>query len=200
MLTQLKNCGVEYDHFIFDNGSTDGTMEWFNEQEHRPYTVVGSEKNMGIWYGIQYIIDYTKNFKGYDYVIKVDNDMEFPQDGWLKKMIEVYETTDMDILSPFVEGICDGKGGIEREGGKKVGDYSVGYVTHVGGAALLTTPDFYYETLPTDRPKASGWDTWFCHGLRCGIVEEIKVKHDTILQEKTMPDYYKRKVEESKCQ
>jgi glycosyltransferase involved in cell wall biosynthesis len=192
MFEQLKNCGVEYDHVVVDNGSKDGTLDWLVEQDL--YDLCYFKENRGLWAGIQTVIDVTSRFYGYDYVVKVDNDMEFPEDGWLKKMIERYEENDFDILSPFVNGICSGQGGVRRVG------YSngIGIVPHVGGAALLTTPEFYDEDLPTDRPLAQGWDTWFCTGLKCGIVEDIKVKHDTKKQEKTMKKYYKRKIKESK--
>ena len=203
MIKQLKNCGVEYDHFILDNGSKDGTMDYFRKHINEFKVVVGVERNMGIWCGIQHVIDFTKNFKGYDYVIKIDNDMEFPEKDWLKSMIEVYEKTDFDVLSPFVEGVCDGKGGVERGDYKHVPNVfgtrgvTIGYVPHVGGACLLSKPHFYYETLPNGF-MATGWDTWFCEGLRCGIVEDVHVKHDSKQMEKVNVEYHKRQVREEK--
>ena len=44
--------------------------------------------------------------------------------------------------------------------------------------------------------KAQGWDAWFSLGNRCGIVENIHVKHDTVKQEEEKPEYYKRKIKE----
>ena len=204
MIKQLKNCGVEYDHFILDNGSKDGTMKYFKKHIDEFKIVVGVEKNMGLWFGIQHVLDFTHTFKGYDYVLKLDNDMELPQDNWLKDLIKVYEKSDFDVLSPFVEGVCDGKGGVERADYKHVPNVfgmrgvTLGYVPHVGGACLLSTPDMYYETLPTDKFMATGWDTWFCEGLRCAVVEDIHVKHDSKKMEAENIEYHKRQVREEK--
>jgi len=86
MLKQLKEtAGIEYDYFILDNGSKDGTMKWLKEHINEFKVVVGVPNNMGLWCGIQHIIDFTHNFKGYDYVLKLDNDMEFLEKDWLKK-------------------------------------------------------------------------------------------------------------------
>lgn len=170
MLTQLKNCGVEYDHVILDNGSKDNTMKYLRDGSYK--MVLGKPKNLGLWKGIQNIIDMTNRFEGYDYVLKLDNDMEFPYDNWLANLINTYIENDFDVLSPFVEGVCNGAGGIPR-------DYyedRIGVVEHVGGACLLTTQAYYDEDLPNGY-MATGWDTWFCTGLKCGVVEDIHVKH-----------------------
>lgn len=190
MLEQLPNCGVEYDHVILDNGSTDGTKEWLKEND---YEFIDSPVNLGLWKGIQTIMDYTDRFKGYDYVIKIDNDFEFPENDWLKKLIEVYERESFDVLSPFVEGVCAGKGGVDR----LYDIHGVGVVGHVGGGCLLTTPEFYNEDLPNGL-MATGWDFWFCQGLKCGVVEHIHVKHDSKTMEKEYVWYHKRQVEEQK--
>jgi len=55
----------------------------------------------------------------------------------------------------------------------------------------------YYESLP-NKFMATGWDSWFCEGLRCGIVEDIHVKHDSKIMEAEMPEYHKRQVKEQK--
>ena len=188
MLTQLKNCGVAYDHYILDNGSTDGTKKWLRDNG---YDFIDCPNNTGLWYGIQLVINHTNRFEGYDYVLKLDNDMEFPYDNWLFNLIEAYKENDFDVLSPFVEGVCNGAGGVPRlyiENG-------IGVVEHVGGACLLTTPSYYDEDLPNGY-MATGWDTWFCLGLRCGVLEDIHVKHDSKQMEKDNKQYHKRQVKE----
>lgn len=201
MLWQLAMCGVNYDHVILDNGSEDGTKEWLMDTyvkldeiaNIKSFKYIDSPVNLGLWKGIQRIMDETDRFKGYDYVIKIDNDFEFPESDWLKKLIEVYERGSFEVLSPFVEGVCDGKGGVDR-----LYDINgVGVVGHVGGGCLLTTPEFYDEDLPNGL-MATGWDFWFCQGLRCGIVENIHVRHDSKVMEKEYAWYHKRQVEEQK--
>lgn len=186
MLEQLKNCGMEFDHFILDNGSTDGTQEWLKDAIKLP-------KNTGLWTAINILLLYTNYFYDYELVLKLDNDLEFPEDDWLTKLIDTYEARDYDILTPFVEGICNGKGGPDRI----MDDNGIGMTLSVGGACLLTTAEAYNELMP-NKEMARGWDTWFCKEKRCGVVEDIKVKHDTEQQEADKPDYYQRKIEESK--
>lgn len=192
MISQLYKCGYSYDYFILDNGSNDETPE-FLKTLNLKYLYLSPE-NIGLWRGIEKILSDNNYFQDYDLVLKLDNDLEFPQENWLKNLIEVYNNNHYDILSPFVEGICNGKGGVERI--KTDGDISL--VPFVGGAALLTD-SFYYNNLllPTNLPKAKGWDSWFCQNKKCGIVENIHVKHDTLEQERTMPEYYARKVKEA---
>jgi glycosyltransferase involved in cell wall biosynthesis len=186
MLEQLKNCGEEFDHYILDNGSTDGTAEWLKDAIKLP-------QNTGLWTAINILLVYTNHFRDYRYVLKLDNDLEFPEDGWLTKLIDTYEARDYDILTPFVEGICKGKGGPDRI----MNDNGIGMTLSVGGACLLTTAESYNDLFP-NRYMARGWDTWFCSSKKCGVVEDIKVKHDTVKQEAEKPEYYKRKQEESK--
>jgi len=186
---QLGKCGVEYDHFVLDNGSQDGTPDYLKTLNLK--WLHCSEDNKGLWKGIELILKETDGFKGYDYVLKLDNDLEFPQDDWLKYLIDLYEKNDFDCLSPFVEGICDGKGGVERI---KKGEISL--VHQLGGACLLSTPYHYTAPMP-NLGKAMGWDSWFSTGNKCGICENIKVKHDTKKQEEEKPDYYKRKCREA---
>ena len=191
MFEQLKDCGYTFDHFVLDNGSRDGTPAYLKKLGLKGLYL--STENLGLWQGINRILKETNHFEGYDLVLKLDNDLEFPDKNWLDDLVFVYENNAFDILTPFVEGICEGRGGAARF------DYvnNIGLVTHCGGAALLTKQKFYAGTMPNGT-MAMGWDTWFCRDKKCGIVEDIHVKHDTLAQERDMPDYYKRKVEESK--
>lgn len=195
MVRQLKEtAGINYDHYILDNGSVDSTKEWIAENHNDNITLfISSAENLGLWKGISKIKEATNNFEGYDYVIKIDNDMQFYQKNWLRDLIKVYEERDFDVLSPFVDGVCNGKGGIDR----LYDENGIGVVEHVGGACLLSTPEYYDEDLPNGY-MATGWDTWFCTGLKCGIVEDIHVLHDSKTMEKENKEYHKRQRKEEK--
>lgn len=190
MIKQLSNCGANFDHFILDNGSVDNTAEWLKKQSLK--WLHCSTDNKGLWRGIELILKENNWFKDYDLILKLDNDLEFPQDNWLKDLIDIYSKNDFDLLSPFVEGIQNGRGGNERL--KK--ENGIGTVCQLGGACLLCKPEHYKFDIP-NMGKAMGWDSWFSLGMKCGIVENIHVKHDTLKQEQDMPDYYKRKVKEA---
>lgn len=72
-----------YEHIIIDNGSTDGTQEWFrwmhiNTNWFPAVKYVRCEVNLGDWggmvAGLSFISDKSK------YVVQLDNDI-IPQDG-----------------------------------------------------------------------------------------------------------------------
>lgn len=190
-LDQLVCAGYDFDHFIYDNGSTDGTDEFLTGYQSKWKYL--SPVNKGLWHGIKEITEATNCFEGYDLVLKLDNDMEFPQDGWLRELLLAYLRSDFDIISPFVEGICGEAGGPQR-----ITSGDISQTAHVGGACMLSRPDLYKKEIPLDRAKARGFDTWFCERQKCGVAEHIHVKHDTLSQEREKPDYYARKIKESK--
>lgn len=76
-------------------------------------------------------------------------------------------------------------------------DEGIGLVGHVGGGCLLTTPEFYDEE-PPNGFMATGWDFWFCQGLKCGVVEDIHVIHDSKKMEAEYKWYHKRQRAEQK--
>jgi len=194
-----ETAGIEYDHFVLDNGSKDGTRDWLLKQNLKGLYL--SPDNKGIWIGINTILKETNFFSGYDLVLKLDNDVEFPHNNWLKKLVDVYlELGSNYIISPFVEGVCSGAGGAPRLDYAIDNGIKIGMSAHVGGISLLTSVDNYTEMFP-NLALSSGWDYWFCthfHG-RCGYIEDIHVKHmDTSEgQEEKRPEYYNRKVKES---
>jgi len=189
MLKQLENCGMEFDHFILDNGSTDGTQDWLKGREN----LILLSRNTGLWTGINIVKMFTNNFENYELVLKLDNDLEFPEDDWLRKLVDTYEARDFDILTPFVEGICRGAGGPDRIHDDK----GIGVTLHCGGASLITRASNYRIEMP-NRMMAKGWDVWFSSDKRCGVVEDIHIKHDTAQQQQDKPDYYQRKIKETK--
>lgn len=196
MLEQLKRETLPFDHYIVDNGSTDETKAFLATLDCK---VALLEENTGIWGGVKWAMGMANNFYDYDLVLKLDNDLEFPQPGWLTQLVETYERNNFQILSPFVEGICDGAGGPQRllrGNPQRIATGEISETNHVGGACLLTTPELYQKEMIVGF-KSQGWDTWFCEGRKCGIVEGTKVKHDTKKQEAEMPEYYERKVKES---
>ena len=200
-----ETAGIEYDHFVLDNGSMDGTKEWLIKHYIKDSHLKGlylSPDNKGLWQGINIILKETNFFKDYDLVLKLDNDAEFPFNNWLKNLVRVYKDLGKGwILSPFIDGVCDGAGGAPRLGYIEKENYRIGRTLYVGGICLLTSAKNYTEMFP-NLSKSQGWDVWFCtHApCKCGYIESIRVRHmnTTEGQEKKNPKYYKRKIKESK--
>ena len=115
-------------HLFIDNGSTDGTVEWL-EDYHR--ILLG--KNLGIaaafYYGVQQL-------KDYDYILKLDNDVEPVTEDIINKMVDFIEKSGPHAVSPpdlmidpaYYPTILKT---IELNG------YRVQYTSHTGGAFQL---------------------------------------------------------------
>lgn len=97
--TLKEKAGHPYFHVIVDNGSTDGTADWFEENG---YEVVRNSENVGVMQG--WIDGYNYALEtGFepDYVIRMDDDCEVETDGILKKIKEFYEECgDNFIVAP----------------------------------------------------------------------------------------------------
>lgn len=82
---------------LVDDGSNDNTIEILNSST-LPKIVTRYEESCGLR---KVIINFFHHAKQYDYILKVDNDCLVPK-LWLKSIIDVLSTSDVDILSPNV--------------------------------------------------------------------------------------------------
>jgi len=116
-------------HLFIDNGSTDGTQNWLKNYNH-----ILLDKNYGIAYAFR---EACSKLKDYDYILKLDNDIETVTDDIIEKMLHFYELNgnryvcspvdlniDMDFY-PKVFKTANMKG------------YNVEMTTHTGGAFQL---------------------------------------------------------------
>lgn len=90
---------IEYDHVVFDNGSTDGTVEWLKENGYR---VIENKENLGITRAeVEGLIAW--NYGDYNLIIKFDNDCEVTTNEILEKVCEFYrkEENKKYIIAPF---------------------------------------------------------------------------------------------------
>ena len=83
--------------YLVDDGSEDGTREIL-EKSTLPKRVTINKENKGLR---DTVIDFfeTVRDKDYDFIAIVGNDVLMPKD-WVKKMIDKFEVTDADVLSP----------------------------------------------------------------------------------------------------
>jgi len=106
--TLMANAGLPYDHFVVDNGSTDGTPQWLRENESSFKHITLLPENIGISKASNLMLDEIMK-GGYDLIIKMDNDCEVLSDNILRDVVEIYwqilNPRDQMILSPRVMGI-----------------------------------------------------------------------------------------------
>jgi len=210
-----KKAGCEYDHYIVDNGSQDGTIEWLKENENRFKKVIYNSENQGIGIASNQALKaifgdgHTHTLENYDIVIKMDNDCELLSDNLLTQVAEIYEdllSKEFEckyVLSPYVEGIVNqpNRGRFAMYGGRRIGLTAI-----VGGLFHIVPADVYRKyCYPSDLPKAWGQDDAFCkwikdNGGQVGYIEDLKVNHfeTTAGQAARYPEYFKRKHEEEK--
>ena len=91
-LASLKQHTNEpYNVFIVDNGSTDGTREWFAEQTDANLFVEFSPVNLGVPGGRNRLVQLIQPHLAVDgFVVFVDNDIEMLQ-GWSQRFLELFD-------------------------------------------------------------------------------------------------------------
>lgn len=204
--TLRDNAGMDYDHYVLDNGSTDGTAEWLEENESQFKEVVLVPGNVGISSGSNMLLD--EIFKSeYDIIIKMDNDCEV----WTKNILQhiselitaMKESKMQMILSPRVEGINKQPNRVKTF---KLTVYNIGVTGIVGGLFHIVPAEIYAQyRYPLELPKAWGQDDDFCEwarqrDIKKGYIENLVVNHyeTTVGQAARFPEYFERKWKEEK--
>lgn len=193
-----------YDHYVIDNGSTDGTVEWLKENEKDFKKVIYNPENAGISRASNQALD--EIFKEqYSLVCKLDNDCEVISDNILGQIVEVFkDVKDFSgkyVLSPRVEGISNQpiRGKYEMLSGRRIGLTAI-----IGGLFHIVPAEIYAQyRYPIILPKAWGQDDHFCNwfkqnGGNVGYIEGLVVNHyeTTDGQAKRFPEYFERKKNE----
>ena len=152
-----KTAGYPFDHYVVDNGSTDGTVEYL-EQEGEMKDLINNKENKGISIASNQAIDLIKKNGDYEIIVKVDNDALFITPDWLKTMVKIWKSNHRLVMSPYVQGLRDNPGGAPRIGwGWIAGEY-LGMTKHIGGIVHFADADAYKEWR---------WDEQdFLHGMQ----------------------------------
>lgn len=116
-------------HLFIDNGSTDGTKEYLKDFNH-----IELEKNYGIAYAFREAVN---SLKGYDFILKLDNDIETVTDDIIKKMLYFYKNNDMNFVCSPIDLNLDLNYRPASLGIDIVNGYNIEKVTHTGGAFQL---------------------------------------------------------------
>jgi len=195
-----KNAGYPYDHYVIDNGSTDGTQEWLSKQ--KGLTVIQMFKeNKGISKACNTALNRILK-DDYDLIIKMDNDCEIISSDILKELVGIYSCIppfyQKFMLSPRVEGLNHQP---VRKMFMEIDQHKVGLTGIIGGIFQPVPADCYKLYKYDEKlPKAKGQDEhlngWFgAMGGQVGYVEDLVVEHmdTTEGQKEKYPEYFERK-------
>ena len=116
-------------HVFVDNGSTDGTQEYLKKFHH-----ILLPENLGI---TEAFIMAAKQLQDYDFILKLDNDIETVTEDIIEKMLDFYSKLGMNYVCSPVDLNIDPNYMPRSYGKAFLHGYHVNYVTHTGGAFQL---------------------------------------------------------------
>jgi glycosyltransferase involved in cell wall biosynthesis len=198
--------GYPYDHFVVDNGSIDGTVEWLTTNRDRFKQVHLNDRNYGNNVGNNQALSMIGT-SNYDLIIRMDNDCEVRSLRLLASIVDLYTHLQMMglflkyVVSPRVSGIVNQP---PRIGALQVNHWSLGQVAGIGGLFRII-PALLLEGYqwPLDMSIVAGEEcvtNWLGREKGCLVcyVEDLEVYHyeTTSGQEARFPEYHKRKLEE----
>jgi hypothetical protein len=192
--------GCEYDHYILDQGSEDGTPEWLVRQmsEGHLKSVTISAENIGCCAGWNTLLD--DMTEAYDVIVCFDNDCEVLQEQTLEVVAGLVYRHKM-ILAPRVDGLLYPPPAIARF---HLDGYEI-EETAILGNIFMAIPAELLVDFRWDEDHYAVWDggesivPWFrAHGGHAGYVPEFRVNHykTTLGQVAEFPEYFARRVKE----
>ncbi len=197
-LNELAGC--PFDHYVFDQASEDGTRDWLLGQRFAHLTL--ANENVGINRGVNYLLDQAVP-KGYDVIVKFDNDCELVQPDTLRITCELVVAGNA-ILSPKIMGLNNPPSPI---GSSIVNGEHIFLMTHVGGIFLAAPAKLYEQGYRhrSDAPLHGSDDGdvcihWRRQGGRVGYVARLEAYHfeTTKGQWERYPEYFQRTLDEGK--
>lgn len=192
--------GLAYDHWFFDNGSTDGTIGYLAQLRDigRIYVIESFSENRGLHVSMNYahrvLLD-----AGYRYIMKVDNDVEFKTKHWLRKLVRAQKClAPGSVVSPKVEGLDHPPEPFAR---RRIDGWSVQFLDIIGGITRLMPRESIKDFKFNERmPLSWGGDLTFANHCERNIIPmayitDIRVRHmdSTAGQEAANPEYMRRK-------
>jgi len=123
-----EKTNVDY-HLFIDNGSTDGTREFLED-----YYRMQLKKNVGIAAAFAYAVNQIPD--EYDYILKLDNDIETVSEDIVNEMVRFLETSGAHAVSPL-DGMIDPNYYPQVLRTEKLNGFNVQYTSHTGGAFQL---------------------------------------------------------------
>lgn len=201
-----ETAGYEFDHFIVDNGSTDGTQQALENMGDAGLTkaLILNSENRGISIASNQALDLINDKGHYDIILKVDNDCLFLTDGWLKAMVNIWKRNRRLALSPYIQGLRDNPGGAPRMFYGNLGGELLGMTQHLGGICHFVDARAYKNFRWNENQPLHGvQDLEFSQvlartGYQMGYLENYYAEHidGTDGQLERYPEYFERRKEE----
>jgi GT2 family glycosyltransferase len=190
-----------FDHLVLDQGSTDGTAEWLDDEfgagrlrsaQFEPY-------NVGIAAGMNALLDVSKVCGAYDVIVKVDNDCELVTPGTLLEVALLAWRWDA-VLSPHIAGLRRPPAAITKISDETA---TVSHMQAIGGIFAAFPAHFFNGwRCPTDVPVYDGDDDLMSRarslGMIVGYVDGYHANHyrTTDGQHEDYAWYFERRVAE----
>lgn len=202
----FAKAGYDFDLFVVDNGSTDGTIPYLLDlaEKGKIKPVILNEKNVGISKASNQAV--AEILKGdYKIVGKYDNDAISLNSGWLKAMVEIWKVNHKIAMSCYISGLKDNPGGAPRVANGMIKGQLVGITRHLGGICVFNDILAY---------KSFRWDEdSFLHGVqdmefsqylnyngfRLMYLENYQISHGpmgTAKQQEDFKEYFERRKSE----
>lgn len=187
--------GLEYDHYVMDNGSQDGTNKWLGGQGYHFLHL--SHDNKGQCISSNMLIDEIKKQGGYDYIVRFDNDITPKTDAFLAKCITAQKALGKGcVVSPDIIGLNHKP---KSFGSHKVVNFEYDFVEALGGACRITEASLFdHFRFSEHGPLALGEAQQIsvhCHAenLPMAYVRNVIIEHPTDQHFDANPDYFKRR-------
>lgn len=175
---------VDY-HLFIDNGSTDGTEEYLKAFDH-----VLLKKNFGIAYAFR---DAVLRLKGYDFILKLDNDIETVTYDIINKMLKFYELNGINYCCSPVDLNLDKAFAPVVLGRQVLNGYNVMFTTHTGGAFQMIPYSICERLVKEFRHFKAGdymiGSYYRRHAYRPAYLTDLEMKHLGINQSTPSKEY-----------
>lgn len=206
-----ETAGYDFDHYIVDNGSKDGTRQYLLEYQIQypdRVTLMFNEENKGIAIASNQILECIKeNNKGFAIIGKIDNDAYCKTHGWLKKIVDIWKKNHRMVLSCYIQGLKDSPGGAPRLAWGNIDNELVGITQHLGGICCFSSADIRLSFVQDDKATLHYFDD-LMFSKKCqennytmAYLENYYISHGpsgTEAQESEQAEYFERRKEEKK--
>lgn len=193
--TLREKAGCGYDHYVLDQGSRDGTVEWLDAQDDLDVTFLN--ENIGICPALNLLLEEALNPADYDVVVKFDNDCEVLSPNTLNAVSALALEHDA-ILSPRIHGLRNPPPILKHDNG-------IDQTAVIGGVFMAVPARVFADGYRHDEtnPVWGGDDVNLCawfrrHGGTVGYVTGYDANHylSTDGQVADIPEYFQRRVME----